>query len=112
MESKFKGQTENTPPSSLEGKTGESVPQSEPSAKTASTPTSTKTTVKSLKDMPPADLQKIQTAADMVKVALNILEANGLTRRFRLWNKEKTRVRAVVIVFEADKWTEELDVKE
>jgi hypothetical protein len=106
MESKSKGLTGNTPPSSFEGKTGAKGQQSEQSARTGHTPTNTKTTGKPSKNTLPAE--KVRVAADMVRAGLNILEANGLTKRFRLWNKENTKVTRVIVVFDLEDWTDDL----
>lgn len=109
MESKFKGQTGNTPPSSYDGKTGERVPQSERSANKESLPTNTNSTDQSLK--PTSGGDKIRTAAEFMKASLNILEANKKARRFKVRNKAGV-VTGVVVVFDMKDWTEELELKE
>jgi hypothetical protein len=106
MESKSKGLTGNTPPSSFDAKTGAKGQPSEPSARTGHTPPNTKTTGKPSKPTLPAE--KVRVAADMVRAGLNILEANGLTKRFKLWNKENTKPTRIIVVFDLDVWTDDL----
>jgi hypothetical protein len=33
-----------------------------------------------------------------------------LTKRYRIWNKERTKVKQIVVVFDMAKWTTELEL--
>lgn len=112
MTSSSKGQTENTPQSSSEESTGAKVQPSEPLASSDNTQPSTTTTHRPLKPTKSAvPGEKVLSAVDLAKASLQILERNGLIRRFKIWNKDQTAVRAVVIVFDNTHWTPDLDLK-
>ena len=113
MTSKSKDPIGNIPPSSSGGSIGEKGQPSEPSAGTGSTPPNMTTTRASSKPTKPADnREKVLLAADTAKIALNILEANGVIRRFRVLSKDRKTVKAIVLAFDNTFWTEDLTLKE
>ena len=114
MTSSSKDQTESTPPSSSGESTEGRVQPSGPSAKTDNTKPSMTTTPKPL---PPTSGgvkrdEKVLSAKDLMKASLQILERRGLIRRFRMLSKDRTTVRAIVIVFDNTFWTPDLELKE
>ncbi len=113
MTSKSKDPTGNIPPSSSGGSIGEKGQPSEQSARTASTPPNMTTTEASSKPIKPAaNSEKILLAADTAKMVLNILEANGLIRRFKVLSKDRTTVKAIVVTFDNTFWNEDLTLKD
>lgn len=113
MTSKFKDPTGNIPPSSSGGSTGAKGQPSEPSARTGGTPPNMTTTgALSKPTKPAANSEKVLLAADTAKMVLNILEANGLIRRFKVLSKDRTTVKAIVVTFDNTFWNEDLTLKD
>ncbi len=70
------------------------------------------TTRASSKPTKPADnSEKVLLAADTARMVLNILEANGLIRRFKVLSKDRTAVKAIVVTFDNTFWAEDLTLK-
>jgi hypothetical protein len=108
MESKSKGLTGNTPPSSFDAKTGAKGQPSKPSAGKESTPPNTQTGQKLLPGIWKGVTESVLLAADSLPPILNILEANGLIKRFRIWNEDNTKVVKVILMFDLAIWNEDL----
>jgi len=118
--SKFKDQTENTPPLSSGEKTGASVQPSEQLAKKDATKTSTQTSKKQLPDMLSSEsegfttveiTEKARLHATLVKIALKILLNAGLIKRYEVRSPDSTTVLRIRYEFDMSIWTTDLELK-
>jgi hypothetical protein len=109
MTSSYKEATGNTPPLSSDESTEVKVQQSKRLAKTENTPLNTKSTAESSK---PIKLdEQAMRAADMMKIALTMLQKRGLIRQFKLLSEDRTTVREILIRFDNSVWNEDLTLK-
>ena len=124
--SKFKDQTGNTPPLSLDGNTGASAQPSSQSVSTDNTPPFTQTMSMPLPPMlsseneglttltTPPTTEKTRQHAMLAKVALMQLEKAGLIKRYKVLltgNEGLTTVQRIRIEFDMSVWSEDLDLK-
>jgi hypothetical protein len=110
MESKSKEVTGNTPPSFSEEKTGAKVQPSRPSASKENMPLNTTSGQTQSENTKNAGKESLLLAADNLPVNLNIVEANGKARRFKI-RGAGDKVTQIVVIFEMTDWTEDLERK-
>jgi len=125
--SKFKDQTENTPPSSLGGNTEVKVQPSKPLVETDNTQPSTQTlkmqspntsssdksgltTVLQHSTTPPT-VDQILLHSKLVRISLGILLRAGLVKRYEVREKETQKVLKVRYEFDMSQWSERLELK-
>ena len=121
--SKFKDQTGNTQPLSLDGNTGALAQPFSQSVSSDNTLHSTPTTNQPLPPMlsseneglttltTPPTTEKTRQHAVIAKVALMQLEKAGLIKRYKVLSKDGVTVQRIRIEFYMSDWSEDLDLK-
>jgi hypothetical protein len=118
--SKFKDQTENTPPLSLDEKTEVKAPPSLRLASSDNTQTFTQTTSQPLVPMLPPALEgfttpptteKTRQHAMVLRVALSYLMRAGLVKQYKVLSPDGAIVLKLRFEFDMSQWTKDLEPK-
>lgn len=54
---------------------------------------------------------KLREHAEIARIALNQLDVNGLIRRYRVLSEDRATVKKVILVFDNNYWTPDLELR-